>query len=60
MMEFKELSEKINSPTLQRDLQYLNDTGDYPGGYSLEEISLMQEYLAERENSRDRGKKDEA
>jgi hypothetical protein len=48
-MTLKELARLINSPTLERDLQYLNDTGDYPSGYTPDELALMEEYLLEKE-----------
>jgi NADH/NAD ratio-sensing transcriptional regulator Rex len=44
-MNYQELCEKIDSPTLQRDLQYFEQTGEYPGGYNAEERALMEEYL---------------
>lgn len=46
-MNYQELAEKIDSPTLQRDLQYWKETGEPPGGYSLEELRLMEQYISQ-------------
>ncbi len=44
-MNYQELCQKINSPTLQRDFQYFQEIGDCPIGYMPDELALMQEYL---------------
>lgn len=44
-MNYQELCERIDSPTLQRDLQSWQETGNHPAGYTLWELELMEEYL---------------
>jgi hypothetical protein len=44
-MNYKELSEAVNSPTLQRDLKYWEDTGETPAGYLGWEFDLMSQFL---------------
>ncbi len=48
-MTYKELSERIDSPTLQRDLEYIKNTLDVPGGYTIEQLELMREYVEQGE-----------
>jgi len=46
-MTYQELYEMVPSDTLERDLKYLDETGNVPSGYSLAEIHLLYEYLTE-------------
>ena len=44
MMTFQELSEKIKYSTLEKDVQYFEETGERPMGYKDWEFELIKEY----------------
>jgi len=46
-MTYQELSEKINSPTLERDIKYFQETGNMAEGYTYDEYLLIWSYLYE-------------
>jgi len=48
-MNWKELCEIVDSPTLQRDIQTWDETGNEPDGYTRAELFVMYQYMVEGE-----------
>jgi len=46
-MTWNELCEIVGSPTLQRDIQTWDETGNKPGGYTKAELYVMYQYIVE-------------